>query len=117
MATIATDPTYYNTNFEHSYVFTRENGDQVNFCVDHTEPFGPFPVTVKIPTGNAEKPYEIGTVHLGADAPVHQLSLVVFDSDPDEPNKREEITLSFAEARLLRELLNRPEVQHLLETE
>lgn len=115
MATIAT-PTYLSSAEEHAVVFNRENGDQVNFSLAHTEPFGPIPLTVKIATSDPEQPYETGTVHIGCSEPLYELSLVVFDHDPDEPNKREEITLSYAEARLLRDLLNKPEVQHILET-
>lgn len=115
MATITT-PTYLSSAEEHAVVFNRSNGDQVNFSLAHTQPFGPFPLTVAIATPDENQPYEFGTVQFGCSEPLYELSLVVFDHDPDEPNKREEITLSYAEARLLRDLLNRPEVQHILET-
>ncbi len=114
MATITTVPTYLSSKDEHAVVFAREDGDQVNLSVMHTEPFGPFPVSVLIPTGDPDHPYETGTVQFGCDTPIHQLSLVVFDNDPDESNKREEINLNFAEARLLRDLLNNPAVVTIL---
>lgn len=115
MATIAT-PTYLSSAEEHAVVFTRENGDQVNLSVIHAEPFGPIPVSVVYRSDDPAVPVEHGTEIFGLDAPLYELSLVVFAGDPDEPNKREEINLSFAETRLLRALLNKPEVQHILET-
>jgi hypothetical protein len=115
-AVTVSKPTYLSSWAEHAFVFYRSNGDQVNFSVEHTAPFGPIPLDVAIPTGDPKQPYEFDTVQFGLDTPLYELSLVIFDNDPDEPNKREEINLTYAEARLLRDLLNRPEVGHILET-
>src|SRR5437773_10185317 len=75
---------YLASPIEHTLVFTRQSGEQVNLAVQH---FGS----------------------------VNQLNIVVFSGDLDEPIIREESTLSFQEARLLKDLLNRPEVSEYLE--
>ena len=45
---------------------------------------------------------------------VQQLHLVVFEGNPAFPAIKQEIELSFEEARLLRDFLNRPEIVALL---
>jgi hypothetical protein len=44
-----------------------------------------------------------------------QLHLVVFNGDPDFPEIKQEVELSFDEVKLLRALLDRPEVSAILE--
>ena len=45
---------------------------------------------------------------------VQQLHLVVFEGNPAFPKIKQEIELSFEEAQLLRDFLNRPEIVALL---
>ena len=46
---------------------------------------------------------------------VQQLHLVVFEGDPAFPNITQEIKLSYEEAKLLRDFLNRPEIVAILD--
>lgn len=92
MSTSSNAPTeplvrYLESPIEHSLIFGRPDGDQVNMCVDH---FGSN----------------------------HSLTLAVFDMlDPEQPELKEQLIFSYQEARLLRDLLNRPEISVILERE
>ncbi len=45
---------------------------------------------------------------------IRQLHLVVFEGNPSFPQIKQEIELSFEEAKLLRDFLNRPEIVTIL---
>ena len=45
---------------------------------------------------------------------VQQLHLVVFEGDPAFPKIKQEIKLSYEEAKLLRDFLNRPEIVEIV---
>jgi hypothetical protein len=45
---------------------------------------------------------------------IRQLHLVVLEGDPAFPQIKQEIELSFEEAKLLRDFLNRPEIETIL---
>jgi hypothetical protein len=76
---------YHNTPIEHTLVSTRHNGDELNMGVSHFNNH-------------------------------HEVTLTVFNMECGEPTTiHEEVTISYQEARMLRALLNRPEVALYLE--
>ena len=78
---------YYASPVEHTLVIDRSSEEQVNMAIDH---FGAH----------------------------HTLTIAVFDTlDKEQPELASQVILSYAEARLLKDLLNRPEVSAIIDPE
>jgi hypothetical protein len=91
--------TYLNTAIENALVFERSNHETVNMSIQHYGSHHEVDIAVYAPDELLED----------ADGPIHESDVI------DEP--LEKIVLSYQEARLLRDLLNREEVQKYLEQE
>jgi hypothetical protein len=98
--TIAT--TELNSVYENATVFSRENGDQVNFSLQHYGEHQELHIAIY----EADEPL---------DAVSDDIHPCLEPCEPDGP--KELVTLSYAEVKLLKALLNRPEVAALLDQE
>ena len=92
--------TYHNTIVENAIVFTRSNGEQLNMSVQH---YGTHHEVV-LAIYAADEPVD-------PDGDIHEVP----EDVEDDLEPLELLRLSYAEARLLRDLLNREEVKVWLE--
>ena len=98
---------YFASALEHTLEVIRENGEKLHLTVNHSKDLIP-PTTMNVAyvSSDPNVPVEFGTeTFCGKD----ELNLVLMSNDR-EPMIRQEVSLSFQEARFLRDLLNRPEV-------
>ncbi len=73
----------------------------------------PVEHTLIIDRPEREEMINIAVDHWGAH---HTVTISVFDMlDPEQPELREQIIFPYADARLLRDLLNRPEIVSIID--
>ena len=105
--------TFFNSDVEVSYAFTREDGAQVGFVFSRGLTLPLFPLTVAMVSDDPSVPVEFSEELFGGKI-TPQLTLVVLSGLNLDEN--EKINLSYTEAKMLRALLNSDAVSALLDT-